>query len=162
MSVWEYSSCHSLPCSRRIRKRCQCQSCSKSPHMCSPDKGSALPLPHRLNDHHNKPQYRLLLYYWKKCEVLQQFHAVLPLGNLWTVPRLLMRPMWVYVFSNNSRIMKAISKEVVFIISPFLIRLYRRSSYLRYNQYKHCGFVSIKLQHDCLGVTQTTVTCLNW
>ena len=56
--------------------------------------------------------------------------------------------------------MKAISKEVVFIISPFLIRLYRRSSYLRYNQYKH--FVSIKLQHDCLGVTQTTVTCLNW
>ncbi len=62
----------------------------------------------------------------------------------------------------SSRIMKAISKEVVFIISPFLIRLYRRSSYLRYNQYKHCGFVSIKLQHDCLGVTQTTVTCLNW
>ena len=58
--------------------------------------------------------------------------------------------------------MKAISKEVVFIISPFLIRLYRRSSYLRYNQYKHCGFVSIKLQHDCLEVTQTTVTCLNW
>ena len=42
--------------------------------------------------------------------------------------------------------MKAISKEVVFIISPFLIRLYRRSSYLRYNQYKHCGFVSIVLQ----------------
>ena len=63
---------------------------------------------------------------------------------------------------HNTRIMKAISKEVAFIISPFLIRLYRRSSYLRYNQYKHCGFVSIKLQHDCLGVTQTTVTCLNW
>ena len=58
--------------------------------------------------------------------------------------------------------MKAISQEVVFIISPFLIRLYRRSSYLRYNQYKNCGFVSIKLQHDWLGVTQTTVTCLNW
>lgn len=64
--------------------------------------------------------------------------------------------------NSKSRIMKAISKEVVFIISPFLIRLYRRSSYLRYNQYKHCGFVSIKLQHDCLEVTQTTVTCLNW
>ena len=58
--------------------------------------------------------------------------------------------------------MKTISKEVVFIISPFLTRLYRRSSYLRYNQYKHCGFVTKILQLDCLEVTQTTVTCLNW
>ena len=39
--------------------------------------------------------------------------------------------------------MKAISKEVVFIISPFLIRLYRRSSYLRYNQYKHLSLIHI-------------------
>jgi len=40
--------------------------------------------------------------------------------------------------------------------------LYRRSSYLRYNQNKHCGFVSMFLQHDWFEVTQTTVTCLNW
>jgi len=45
---------------------------------------------------------------------------------------------------------------MVFIISPLLKRLYRRSSYLRYNQYKHCG--SILLQHDWFEVTQTTVT----
>ena len=61
-----------------------------------------------------------------------------------------------------SRIIKTISKGVVFIISPLLNRLFRRSSYLRYNQYKHCGFVSIYLQLDWLGVTQTTVACLNW
>lgn len=61
-----------------------------------------------------------------------------------------------------SRIIKTISKGVVFIISPSLTRLYRRSSYLRYNQYKHCGFASILLQLDWFEVTQTTVTCLNW
>jgi len=33
-------------------------------------------------------------------------------------------------------------------ISPFLKKLYCRSSYLLYNQNKHCGFVSIKLQHE--------------
>lgn len=64
--------------------------------------------------------------------------------------------------SINSRIIKTISKGVVLIISPFLKKLYCRSSYLLYNQNKHCGFVSIKLQHDCSEVTQTTVTCLNW
>jgi len=58
--------------------------------------------------------------------------------------------------------MKTISKGVVFIISPFLKMLCGRSSYLRYNQHKHCGFVSISLQLDCSEVTQTTVTCLNW
>ena len=66
------------------------------------------------------------------------------------------------VKSIQSRIIKTISKGVVFIISPSLTRLYRRSSYLRYNQYKHCGFVSILLQLDWFEVTQTTVTCLNW
>ena len=62
----------------------------------------------------------------------------------------------------KTRIIKTISKGVVLIISPFLKKLYCRSSYLLYNQNKHCGFVSIKLQHDCSEVTQTTVTCLNW
>ena len=33
-------------------------------------------------------------------------------------------------------------------ISPFLKKLYCRSSYLLYNQNKHCGFVNIKLQHE--------------
>ena len=65
---------------------------------------------------------------------------------------------WQYA----SRIIKTISKGVVFIISPLFKRLFRRSSYLRYNQYKHCGFVSIVLQFDWFEVTQTTVTCLNW
>ena len=50
-----------------------------------------------------------------------------------------------------------------FIISPFHEKwLYSRSSYLRYNQVKHCGSVSIILQLDCFGVTQTTVACLHW
>lgn len=57
---------------------------------------------------------------------------------------------------------KTISKGVVLIISPLFKRLFRRSSYLHYNQYKHCGFVSISLQLDWFEVTQTTVTCLNW
>ena len=61
-----------------------------------------------------------------------------------------------------SRIIKTISKGVVFIISPLLKRLYRRRSYLRYNQYKHCGFVFHNIQLDWSEVTQTTVTCLNW
>ena len=47
----------------------------------------------------------------------------------------------------ESRIIKTISKGVVLIISPFLKKLYCRSSCLLYNQNKHCGFVSIKLQH---------------
>ena len=47
--------------------------------------------------------------------------------------------------------MPALSEEVVFIISPFLIWLYLRSSYLRYNQYKHCGFVSIVLTSLSFG-----------
>lgn len=41
-------------------------------------------------------------------------------------------------------------------------RLFRRSSYLRYNQYTHCGSVSVSLQLDWSEVTQTTVNCLNW
>ena len=64
--------------------------------------------------------------------------------------------------AHYSRIIKTISKGVVFIISPSFRRLFRRSSYLRYNQYKHCGFVSHYLQLDWSEVTQTTVTCLNW
>lgn len=50
-----------------------------------------------------------------------------------------------------TRIIKAISKGVVLIISPFLEKLYRRSSYLLYNQNKHCGFVSIELQLRLFG-----------
>ena len=61
-----------------------------------------------------------------------------------------------------SRIIKTISKGVVLIISPSLKKLYCRSSYLLYNQYKHCGFVSMLLQLDCFEVTQTAVVCLNW
>ena len=44
-----------------------------------------------------------------------------------------------------------IQKGVVFIISPSFKRLYRRSSCLRYNQYKHCGFVSIVLTSLSFG-----------
>ena len=44
------------------------------------------------------------------------------------------------------RIIKTISKGVVLIISPFLKKLYCRSSYLLYNQDKHCGFVFHKLR----------------
>ena len=51
----------------------------------------------------------------------------------------------------ESRIIKTISKGVVLIISPFLEKLYRRSSYLLYNQNKHCGFVSIELQLRLFG-----------
>lgn len=58
---------------------------------------------------------------------------------------------------------KTISKGDGFITSPFLENLlYSRNDYLRYNQVKHCGTVSIRLQHDCLEVTQTTVACLYW
>ena len=50
-----------------------------------------------------------------------------------------------------ARIIKTISKGVVLIISPFLKKLYCRSSYLLYNQNKHCGFVSIALQLRLFG-----------
>ena len=50
-----------------------------------------------------------------------------------------------------TRIIKTISKGVVLIISPFLKKLYCRSSYLLYNQNKHCGFVSIALQLRLFG-----------
>ena len=53
--------------------------------------------------------------------------------------------------SLRSRIIKTISKGVVLIISPFLKKLYCRSSYLLYNQNKHCGFVSIALQLRLFG-----------
>ena len=56
-------------------------------------------------------------------------------------------------------IIKSISKAVFHYLS--ITRLLRRCSYLRYNQNKHCGFVSIFLQHYRFEVTQTTVTCLN-
>ena len=39
--------------------------------------------------------------------------------------------------------------------------MYCRSSYLRYNQYKHCGFVSIFLQLDWSEVTQTSGNILS-
>ena len=49
------------------------------------------------------------------------------------------------------RIIKTISKGVVLIISPFLKKLYCRSSYLLYNQDKHCGFVFHKLRLRLVG-----------
>ena len=57
------------------------------------------------------------------------------------VPQKIIRP----------RIIKTISKGVVLIISPSFKKLYRRSSYLPYNQNKHCGFVSIRLQLRLFG-----------
>lgn len=50
-----------------------------------------------------------------------------------------------------TRIIKTISNGVILIISPFLKMLYCRSSYLLYNQNKHCGFVSIALQLRLFG-----------
>ena len=49
------------------------------------------------------------------------------------------------------RIIKTILKGVVLIISPFLEKLYCRSSYLLYNQNKHCGFVIWLLQLRLFG-----------
>ena len=63
---------------------------------------------------------------------------------------------------HKSHIIKTISKGVVLIISPFLKKLYCRSSYLLYNQNKHFGFVIFIYGLDCLEVTQTAVVCLNW
>ena len=54
-------------------------------------------------------------------------------------------------FFHVARIIKTISKGVVLIISPFLEKLYCRSSYLLYNQNKHCGFVSHTLQRRLVG-----------
>ena len=51
----------------------------------------------------------------------------------------------------KARIIKTISKGVFLIISPFHKKLYCRSSYLLYNQNKHCGFVPIKLQLRLVG-----------
>ena len=85
-----------------------------------------------------------------------------------TAPESLPRPEGHELFqslkncTNVTRIIKTISKGVVFIISPSSKRLHRRSSYLRYNQYKHCGFVAKVIRLDRLEVSQTTVTCLNW
>ena len=53
--------------------------------------------------------------------------------------------------AHTARIIKTISKGVVLIISPFLKKLYCRSSYLLYNQNKHCGFVFHKLRLRLVG-----------
>ena len=50
-----------------------------------------------------------------------------------------------------ARIIKTISKGVVLIISPSLKKLYCRSSYLLYNQNKHCGFVFHSLRLRLVG-----------
>ncbi|MBO5015703.1 MAG: hypothetical protein J6C92_07825, partial [Bacteroidaceae bacterium] len=50
-----------------------------------------------------------------------------------------------------SRIIKTITKGVVLIISPSFKKLYCRSSYLLYNQNRHCGFVFHMLQLRLVG-----------
>lgn len=55
------------------------------------------------------------------------------------------------IADRKSRIIKTILKGVVLIISPFLEKLYCRSSYLLYNQNKHCGFVIWLLQLRLFG-----------
>lgn len=50
---------------------------------------------------------------------------------------------------------KTISKGGGFINSPFLENcLCGKSRYLRYNQFKHCGSVTIELQQNCFAVIQ--------
>lgn len=58
---------------------------------------------------------------------------------------------YLFCTIHKARIIKTISKGVVLIISPFLKKLYCRSSYLLYNQNKHCGFVSHKLRLRLVG-----------
>ena len=58
---------------------------------------------------------------------------------------------YIKIWNSIPRIIKTISRGVVLIISPSLKKLYCRSSYLLYNQNKHCGFVIWSLQLRLFG-----------
>ena len=66
----------------------------------------------------------------------------------------------VLVFQGFARICKTPGFAGGCLFPLSLKMLYGRSSYLQYNQNKHCGFVAMFLQPDCSEVTQITVACL--